>query len=542
MWFGLVHLDESAVGAVLAHTHRLPGRVLRKGVSLQAEHIRALREAGHGQVVVARLEAGDVDEDTAADRLARALAGPGLRLSKALTGRCNLHATLRGVFRVDAGRVDALNGLGWALTLGTVAADRVVEPGELVATVKVIPFAVPEPELRRAEALAAEPSPLLAVAPLRARSAALVLSRHAQWVETLEARAEQVQRARLAALGSTLDRVERYAHEPRSIGAALLRCVEAGHDPVLFLGASATVDVRDVFPEGLRAIGGAIEHVGMPVDPGNLMVLGRCGATAVLGVPGCARSLKPSGFDRVLRRCLAGAAVDAAEIQRLGVGGLLVERAPSELAPRPPSPDGTHSVAAIVLAAGASTRMGAQNKLLAPIEGVPMVRRTVSRLVEAGLGPVVVVTGHDAASVRAALGGLPCRFAHNPHHRDGMGGSLAVGAGAVDGVDAVLVALADMPDVTAAHVRRLVEAWQGAEGSIVVPVSHGRRGNPVLFGAEHLPALRECSGDRGARALVAADPSRVCTVSVDDGGVLHDIDTPAELEARCRNQRMGGEA
>ncbi|HCH61542.1 MAG TPA: 4-diphosphocytidyl-2C-methyl-D-erythritol kinase [Deltaproteobacteria bacterium] len=532
MWFGTLALDESAVGAVLVHTHRLPGRVMRKGVPLTEAGIGALREAGFESVVAARLEPGDIDEDAAADRIARAAAGPGLHLSKSLTGRCNLHAMVRGVFRVDRARVDALNQHGWELTLGTAAPDKVVEPGELLATVKVIPFAVADGLLRAVEAAAAEPQPLLALAPLRPHSAALVLSRQPRAVESLLTRAEQVQRTRLSALGSTLDRVEECAHTESSVAEALRACLDAGHDPVLFLGASAIVDTRDVFPAALRAIGGVVEHVGMPVDPGNLMVMGRHGDRTVIGVPGCARSLKPSGFDRVLRRRLADLPVDADFIQRLGVGGLMLESTGAGPAPRPPSPDGTHSVAALVLAAGCSSRMGARHKLLEPIDGTPMVRRTVERLTEAGLSPVVVVTGHGAADVRAVLGGLPCRFAHNPGFAEGMGTSLAVGAAAVSGVDAVLVALADMPDVSSEHVGLLLDAWHRSSASIVVPFAEGRRGNPVLFSAEHLPALRQCTGDVGARALVELEPARVEVVPIEHVGILRDIDTPDDLAAR----------
>lgn len=532
MWFGEVVLDDSAVGGILAHTHRLPGKVLRKGVPLTNAAIDALRTAGFERVTVARLEPDDIDEDTTADRVARALAGPGVRLSRALTGRCNLHAAARGVLTLDRIRVDTLNALDWRITLGSAVADKVVEPGELIATVKVMPFAVDDATVRTVEALAAEPGPLVSVAPLRPHSAALVLSRQPRAIASLLTRATDAQRARLGFHGSRLDRVVECAHTVEAVATALSESLTAGHDPVLFLGASAIVDHRDVFPAALRSIGGEVVHVGMPVDPGNLLVLGRHNGRTVLGVPGCARSLKPSGFDHVLRRVLARQPVDAAFLQGLGTGGLLVESTTAAPAPRPPTPDGHHSVAALVLAAGRSSRMKGRHKLLEDIEGTPMVRRTVDRLASAGLSPIVVVTGHGAADVRAALAGTPCRFVHNPDYAHGMGTSLAQGAAALDGIDAVLVALADMPDVSSDHVQLLLEAWQTSTASIVVPVAGGRRGNPVLFAAEHLHALRACKGDVGAKALVAADPSRVCTVAIDHVGVLQDIDTPEELAAR----------
>jgi len=335
MWFGTLPLDDDAVGAVLVHTHRLSGRVLRKGVPLTSEAVQALLDDGHTAVPAARLEVGDVDEDAAAERVARALTGPGLQRSRALTGRCNLVASERGVVCVDRARVDALNRLGWEITLGTLPPDTLVEAGAVLATVKIIPLAVDEVQLRVCEAAAAEPTPMVRVAPLSPHSAALVLSAQPGSSVTRRDRTIETQGARLEGLGSSLSRVVECAHTPEAVASALQECLDAGHDPVLFLGASAVVDDRDVFPTALRAIGGTVMHVGMPVDPGNLMVLGCHGARSVLGVPGCARSLKPSGFDRVLRRVLAGLPVDGRFIQGLGVGGLLVESAGAAPAPRP---------------------------------------------------------------------------------------------------------------------------------------------------------------------------------------------------------------
>lgn len=534
MWFGEVALDAAAVGALLAHSHRVDGGVLSKGHALTLDGVQALRAAGHSTVLAARLGPADVGENEVARRVARAAAGTGVRWSRALTGRCNLHAVHRGVVDVDSARVDALNLYDARVTLGTAAPDRVVEAGELLATVKTIPFAVDRATVGACEALAAEPGPMLAVAPLRPLRVGLVLSQLGGARSLRDQRAVTAQRTRLQALGASLVEVVGCAHRRDAVAVALERALDTDLDLVLFLGASATVDTDDVFPWAVRAVGGTVDCVGMPVDPGNLLVVGRHGHRWVLGVPGCARSLKPSGFDRVLRRCVAGLPVTAHHIARMGVGGLLVESRSAAQAPRPATPEGDQSVGAIVLAAGRSTRMEGRHKLLEPIDGTPMVRRSVAALAAAGVDPIVVVTGHRATDVRAALAHLPCRFQHNPDPAAGLGDSLARGADAISGVDAVLVALADMPDVRADHVVALQAGWRASGASIVVPSVAGRRGHPVLFDAVHLSALRACRGDRGARALVQADPSRVHAVEVDDTGVLHDIDTLEQLEARRR--------
>jgi len=533
MWFGEIAVTECGEGCVLAHSHRVNEGRIAKGTRLTQAHLDQLTHAGVHRIWVARLDGQDVDEDEAADRLARAAAGPGLSLSRALTGRCNLHADVRGLVEVDPVRLQALNRSDWRLTLATVARHALVEPGDPVATVKVIPFAVDEATLLAAEAQAANSGALVRIARLRPHSGALVLSRLDRDRPRLEERTISAQKARLGALGSTVDRIERCAHTTEDVAGALSRCIAAGHDPVLFIGASAVVDPADVFPAAVRAAGGQVAHIGMPVDPGNLLVVASIDGAGVFGVPGCARTARPSGFDRVLRAHLAGVALGPSDIMDLGHGGLL----PAAVgpAPRPPSPIDIRGVAAIVLAAGRGTRMGGRHKVLRSLSpgGPPLVRQVVDRLQQAGVAPIVVVTGHGAAGVRAALAGSRARVAHNPHFADGLGSSLAAGAGSIDDVGAALVVLADMPDLDPAVVQQLVLAWRSGGHTIVAPVHGGRRGHPVLFDAVHLHALRACSGDVGARALLKAHP--VHLVEVDDSGVLLDLDTPDEWAARQRN-------
>ena len=155
-------------------------------------------------------------------------------------------------------------------------------------------------------------------------------------------------------------------------------------DPILVFGASAIVDRGDVIPSAVVKAGGEVLHLGMPVDPGNLMMLGALGDVPVIGVPSCARSPKLNGFDWVLARVMADVPVRPADIMDMGAGGLLAE-IPTRPLPREgkPKPQRAPRVAAIVLAAGQSSRMGS-NKLLADVGGLPMVRRTLDAVVGCG--------------------------------------------------------------------------------------------------------------------------------------------------------------
>ncbi|MDB5512748.1 MAG: nucleotidyltransferase family protein [Enterovirga sp.] len=189
-------------------------------------------------------------------------------------------------------------------------------------------------------------------------------------------------------------------------------------------------------------------------------------------------------------------------------------------------------VAAIVLAAGRGTRFGAAPKMLAAIDGEPLVRRAARAVLEGGLRPALVVTGHRGAEVAAALEGLPVRLVDNPAYGSGLSTSLQAGFDALPPEsEAALVALGDMPGIGPALVRRLAEAWiEAGRPPALVPVHRGRRGNPVVLSRSLAGAISGLSGDRGAGPLLGS-LDRVVELRVDDPGVLLDIDTPEALRS-----------
>jgi len=300
------------------------------------------------------------------------------------------------------------------------------------------------------------------------------------------------------------------------------------------------VDRRDVGPAAIVRAGGVIDHFGMPVDPGNLLLMGHAGSVPVVGLPGCARSPKLNGFDWVLARVMADVPVTPEDIMDMGAGGLLAE-IPTRPSPREgkPKPQRAPRVAAVVLVAGQSSRMG-ENKLLADLRGQPMIRHTVAAMCQAA-DVTVVVTGRDAGGIEAALEGLDVRFVHNPRYAEGLAGSLREGIAALPpDIDAVVVALGDMPLVGPDVVRRLIAAFNPAEHrSICVPVFGSERGNPVLWARQHFAALQGLSGDRGARALFASLSEEIVEVAMPDDAVLTDADTPEAL-ARLRSGHSTG--
>lgn len=613
MKFGEIPLH-AAEGAVLVHTTRAGELTLKKGRVLRPADLAALRQAGLATVIAATLEPDDIPEDAAAGRLALAVAGPGTRLEPAKTGRCNVHALHAGLLLVDTAEITRINQIDESITIATVAADLPVRSGDMVATIKIIPFSVPAPLLDAATCTVRDPDRIvdvrfsdhdaiddlvsdgdtvslvrdpdsmhnvrfpdvrspdnnpdsptsranwpdqpatLRIHPWRGCRAGLVMTRFAETHPSLLEKSEAAQRERLRRCGGALTEVRTVAHRQEDVAAALAELAALGLDPILAMGASAIMDRRDVIPAAVEQLGGSLIRFGMPVDPGNLLLLATLPAQTpipipapipspaptpdpttstsritVIGVPSCARSLKRSGFDWVLERACAGIPMTSADIARLGVGGLLEE---IDLRPAPrntsPAVPAAPQIAAIVLAAGRSARMGSA-KLLEPLADRPMVRWAVEAALASAARPVVVVTGHRADEVAHALRDLPVTFVHNPDYAQGMATSLRAGISHVPHADAAVVCLGDMPRVTAHHIDRLIAAFDPTTAPIVVPTHDRKRGNPVLWARRFFPEIEDLRGDVGARALLDRHADQVHLLAIDDPAILLDVDTPQAL-------------
>ncbi len=534
MRFGRISIAE-AEGAVLGHTLRLDKTVFKKGRVLSADDLAKLRAAGLSSVVAARFDSDDVPEDEAASAVAAAACGSGVRANAAFTGRCNLYADVAGLAVTDAARIDRLNLVDEAITIATVPPFEVVEPGQMLATVKIIPFAASRASVDACASIAADGGALVRIAPLLRHDVGLVLTRLPGMKESVLDKTAKVLRARLDALGSRLAHETHCEHDEQSVANAVRGLLDKGCAPILVFGASAIVDRRDVVPVGIELAGGAIDHFGMPVDPGNLMLLAHHGSVPVLGVPGCARSPKFNGFDWVLQRILADLPVTRADIMRMGPGGLLkeIEARPQRRDVEQASAPRVPRIAALVLAAGQSRRMGPINKLLAEIEGTPMVARVVDAALKSQAAPVIVVLGHEADDVRAALAERDVRFVMNPDFAEGLSASLRHGISAIPkDVDGALLMLGDMPAIRAPHLDRLIAAFNPLEArSICVPTTNGKRGNPVLWGAAFFHEMQGVAGDVGARHLIGEHAEEVCEVAIDDAAIFTDVDTPDALTA-----------
>ncbi len=520
---------DACLGTILAHAQRGGDIAFKKGRQLGPDDIARLKQAGITRLTVARLEPDDVGEDEAARLLSEALATAGLYADAPFTGRANIYARQPGLLRIDAARVTAINTIDEAITLATLADYADVQADQMAATVKIIPFAVKRGQLEDCLALARSNAPVLAFHPYRPRKVALIQTELAAVKPSLLEKTVAVTNRRLAAMGNAPAADLRAPHEAHALAGQIRAALDDGAEMILVMGASAITDRRDVIPAAIERSQGEVLQFGMPVDPGNLILLGRVANRPIVGLPGCARTPKLNGFDWVLQRLMADIDVTVADIRAMGAGGLLGEIGarpqPRESRPRPEHRRAR--IAGLVMAAGRSSRMGA-NKLLLDDGGHPIIATVVDHALAAGLAEVAVVCGHQEAEIRKALAGKAVRIVPCPDFATGMSASLRCGIRALSqDVDAAFVLLGDMPRVGADLLRRMSAAYNPTEGrSIIVPSFAGKRGNPVLWDRRFFAEMMELAGDVGARHLIGEHAGQVTEIEAADAGIMMDVDTP----------------
>ncbi|MCZ4281422.1 molybdopterin-binding/glycosyltransferase family 2 protein [Kiloniella laminariae] len=527
---------KAAVGTYLSHSIKIAEGRLSKGHKLTETDLHNLVRAGHHKVTTLRLEAGDLHEDIAAAQLARAVSQENITVKEAFTGRCNLYSAVHGLLIAKPDEVNQLNGIDEAITIATLPPFTVVYPGQMVATAKIIPLSAPARSVELAGQAAR-----LSVAPFRKKQIGLILTRLPQSKDSVLEKTRQVVAQRLQSCDNDLQTCLITDHKTDAIASAIQELRNRDHDLILVFGASAITDRRDSLPAGLEKAGGKILHFGMPVDPGNLLLLGEHSGVPVIGLPGCARSPKLNGFDWILQRCLADIKVTANDLTSLGCGGLL-----SEIVTRPQPRERisqsnnlsdisslpAYKITALLLAGGQSRRMGKLNKLLQLWQGKPMVQWVVDSLEQSTVDNIIVVTGYDAEKIRAELADDKLDFVHNPDFAEGLSTSLISGLKAVPAdSDAVLVCLGDMPLISKDQINQLISVFDPENSAaICIPTFIGKRGNPVLWSRQFIPEMITIKGDNGARHLLGNYASDIREVPMDTDAILSDIDTPEALK------------
>lgn len=524
MDFGPVSIND-AMGCILAHSIHINGAHIAKGIILENHHITLLRQADVHEITVARLYSDDVHEDDAAFAIGQAFSGTGLVARGAEKGRVNIHAQYDGVLCLNAKDITALNDIDEAITLSTLMPFQRVKAGQMLATIKIITFAVARERLNKA--LEHIKSQTLHVAAFIPQKATLILT-HGNWAalsEKIRDKTIKTISARLKERGADLIDIVDVPHDINAVSDALKG--QAKDHLILMMGISAIVDRRDILPAALVDAGGRIKKFGMAVDPGNLTMVGKLGDTPIIGLPGCARSPKLNGFDWVLDRICAGLEISSEDWAHMSIGGLLKEIS-SRPQPRIKPRSGGQTVKAIILAAGTSSRMGDANKLLTLYKGKPLLSHVIEAVKTSPVDEYCVITGHEAEKVGEYAGPQALYCAD---YKDGMAESLKCGVRHFIDAGALMICLGDMPNITAAHMAQLIDAFNAHDGLRICAASyHGKRGNPVIIPKAYFEDMLQLEGDQGARQLFTRHAEQVELVNIDDEAVLQDFDDPGAFQ------------
>jgi len=317
---------EDAVGMVLMHdmTKIVPGEykgpVFKKGHIVCEEDIPCLKDMGKEHIFLIELTEGQVHENAAVDRMAKAVAGANLVLTDPAEGRVNIKTAINGLLKVNRDVVDAVNCIEHAV-LSTLHSNRVVKAGDIVAGVKIVPLVVDETTVIEVETIGRSHSGLLHVLPMTEKKVGVVITGNEVYYGRIEDKYAPVIAKKMNLYGAKVTDTIFQPDDQEKIVGAITELKNKGVDIVIATGGMS-VDPDDVTAAAIRATGAKVVTYGSPVLPGAMFMLAYLGETAVIGMPACGMYSKITVLDLVLPRILTGEKLVKSDIAKLGYGGL----------------------------------------------------------------------------------------------------------------------------------------------------------------------------------------------------------------------------
>ncbi|HYB21222.1 MAG TPA: molybdopterin-binding protein [Thermodesulfobacteriota bacterium] len=320
---------EEAVGLKLAHdiTRIVPGKfkgaAFRKGHRVRPSDIPKLLDLGKKQVYVLELRSGELHENDAAKRMARAIAGKGLRLRGPREGKIDFLARAQGLLKINLAALDRINSVG-SIIVSTRHNHSCIRPGEVVAGTRIIPLTIREAKVKKVEEICRRAGPVLEVLPFRSKKVGILVTGSEIFEGRIRDRSAGIVKQKVEAFGSRVIRETVVPDDALLIAKEICRMKSSGCQ-VIVATAGLSVDPDDVTVEGIRRSGAEIIFYGMPVLPGSMSLYARLGKTAILGAPACVVHDPATALDILLPPVLADSPILAEGIAHLGHGGLCLK-------------------------------------------------------------------------------------------------------------------------------------------------------------------------------------------------------------------------
>ena len=530
------HLDpKESEGSILAQSYNLSERKLSKGTRVSKAIVELLNKENIKTILCAVPHENDLDEDAAAEAISNAIDRNRLYAEEASTGRVNFRTPALGVVRYNRELIKKINLVDESIAFSIVEHNQLLAKNDLIATLKIIPFFVSKIYVEQVVALLSKHE-IFKIHRLEEKKVGFIQTYYDWQKKSIFKATSNVTRSRLDALGCLLEKETLIPHDHESLCSEIKSSLDSGAQVLLISGASAITDRSDYIPKAILSVGGEIIQYGLAVDPGNLLLIGQIGSTTVIGMPGCARSPKLNGFDWVLQLLMANIPINKEELADMGAGGLLMEIASRPL-PRALSKSVNKrekKIMGVILAAGNSTRMGKDNKLLRNVGDASLVRNTAVEMLKSDVDSCSIVLGYQSDKVAEEIKDLNINLILNPLWQEGQASSLKAALNTLDDTYSdLLIMLGDLPGVKSRHINRVIEEHlltNNRRSKITIPSFNGKKGNPVIWGRSFFPDLSNLEGDVGGRALFNHHPAAINLLDMDDPAVVTDTDTPEDFE------------
>ena len=522
-------------GSILAQSYNLSERKLSKGTRVSKAIVELLNKENIKSILCAVPDENDMDEDAAAEAISNAIDRNRIYAEEASTGRVNFRTPALGVVRYNRELIKKINLVDESIAFSIVEHNQLLAKNDLIATLKIIPFFASKIYVERVVALLSKYE-IFKIHRLEEKKVDFIQTYYNWQKRSIFKATSNVTRSRLDALGCLLEKETLIPHDHESLCSEIKSSLDSGAQVLLISGASAITDRSDYIPRAILSVGGEIIQYGLAVDPGNLLLIGQIGSTTVIGMPGCARSPKLNGFDWVLQLLMANIPITKEELADMGAGGLLMEIASRPL-PRALSKSvykREKKIMGVILAAGNSTRMGKDNKLLRNVGDASLVRNTAVEMLNSDVDSCSIVLGYQSDKVAEVIKDLNISLILNPLWQEGQASSLKAALNTLDDTYSdLLIMLGDLPGVKSRHINTIIEEHlltNNRRSKITIPSFNGKKGNPVIWGRSFFPDLSNLEGDVGGRALFNHHPAAINLLDMDDPAVVTDTDTPEDFE------------